>query len=62
MINSEDLGHKGRLQVFSKRGFVYKRKGDIYRLIFRVSVLSGQLSALNRTRCNRLHSFMNFYI
>jgi hypothetical protein len=38
------------LQVFSKRGFVYKRKGDINRLIFRVSALLGQLSVLDRTR------------
>jgi hypothetical protein len=42
----------------SKRGFVYKRKGDI----FRVSVLPGQLSALDRTRCDRSHSCMNFCI
>jgi hypothetical protein len=31
----------------SKRGFVYKRNRDIYRLIFRVSALPGQLSALD---------------
>jgi hypothetical protein len=39
VMNREDLGHKGRLQVFPKRGFVYKRKEDIYKLIFRVSAL-----------------------
>jgi hypothetical protein len=32
----------------SKRGFLYKRKGDIYRLIFRVLALPSQLSALDR--------------
>jgi hypothetical protein len=29
---------------------VYKRNGDIYRLIFRVLALPGQLSAFERTR------------
>jgi hypothetical protein len=62
VMNREDLGYKGRLQVFSKRGFVYKRKEDIYRLIFRVSVLPSQLSALDRTLCDRSHSCMNFCI
>jgi hypothetical protein len=41
VINIDDLGHKGCLQEFPKRGFVYKRKRDIYRLIFRVLVLPG---------------------
>jgi hypothetical protein len=62
VMNREDLGHKGRLQAFSKHGFVYKRKGDIYRLIFRVSTLPGQLSELDRTRCDRSHLCMNFCI
>jgi hypothetical protein len=62
MMNREDLGHNGCLQASSKRGFIYKRKGDIYRLIFRVSALPGQLSALDRTRCDRSHSCMNFCI
>jgi hypothetical protein len=41
---------------------VYKRKGGIYRLIFRVSALPGQLSALDHKRCDRSHSWMNFCI
>jgi hypothetical protein len=49
VMNGEDLGHKGLLQAFPKCGFIYKRKGDIYRLIFRVSVLPSQLSALDHT-------------
>jgi hypothetical protein len=32
VMNGEDLGHKGRFQAFSNVKFVYKRKGDIYRL------------------------------
>jgi hypothetical protein len=37
---------------------VYKRNGDTYRLIFRVSALPGQLSAFERTRSNALvHEF-----
>jgi hypothetical protein len=52
VMNRKDLGHKGRLLAFSKRGFVYKRNGDIYRLIFRISALPGQLSVLDHTRCN----------
>jgi hypothetical protein len=32
MMNGEDLGHKGRLQVFSKRKVRLQEKGDIYRL------------------------------
>jgi hypothetical protein len=48
-MNREDLGHKGHLQAFSKRGIVYKRKGDIYRLSFRVSALPSQLSAIKCT-------------
>jgi hypothetical protein len=46
----------------SKRGFIYKRKGDIYRLIFKVSAMPGQLSALDRKRSDRSHSCMNFCI
>jgi hypothetical protein len=49
VMNREDLGHKGCLQAFSKYGFIYKRKGDIYRLTFRFSALLGQLSALDHT-------------
>jgi hypothetical protein len=41
VMNGEDLGHKGAPPSVSKRGFIYKRKGDIYRLIFRVSALPG---------------------
>jgi hypothetical protein len=50
VMNREDLGTSP--PSVSKRGFVYKRKRDIYRLIFRVSVLPGQLSALDCTRCD----------
>jgi hypothetical protein len=32
MKNGEVLGHKGASKRFPNVGFVYKRKGDIYRL------------------------------
>jgi hypothetical protein len=50
VMNMEDLGHKGRLQAFPNVSVRLQEKGgDIYRLIFRVSALPSQLSALNRT-------------
>jgi hypothetical protein len=49
-MNMEDLGHKGRLQAFSKcKGSFTRENEDIYRLIFKISALPGQLSVLDRT-------------
>jgi hypothetical protein len=61
MKNNEVLGHKGHLKLSPKRlGSFTKEMGGIYRLIFRVSTLLGQLSAFERTGCVRTHSCKNF--
>jgi hypothetical protein len=49
VMNGEDLGHKGRLQAFSKRKVRLQEKWGYLYAKFRVSALPGQI------RCDRSH-------